>query len=47
MLPSTSVEQLAGTLGGWLGLSAVQQLEVLPNLANFDAGARNLGFLTA
>jgi uncharacterized protein (DUF1501 family) len=45
LLPSTSVEQLAATLGGWFGLSDAQLLDVLPNLANWDAPRRRLGFL--
>ena len=47
MLPSTSVDQLGATLGRWFGLSDAQLLDVFPNLANWDAGVRNLGFLTA
>ena len=45
LLPSTSVDQLGATLGRWFGLSDGQALEVFPNLANFNAGARNLGFM--
>jgi uncharacterized protein (DUF1501 family) len=45
MLPSTSVDQLGATLGRWFGLSDGQALEVFPNLANFDVGRRNLGFM--
>lgn len=45
LLPSTSVDQLAATLGRWFGASDEQLLGILPNLANFDAGARNLGFV--
>jgi uncharacterized protein (DUF1501 family) len=47
LLPTTSVDQLGATLAGWMGLSPAQALEIFPNLANWDAGARNLGFLTA
>jgi len=43
LLPSTSVTELAATLGGWMGLSASELAYVLPNLTNFS-GAR-LGFL--
>lgn len=43
LLPTTSVEQLAGTLATWLGVSASDQLAMLPNLANFST--RNLGFM--
>lgn len=43
LLPTTSVEQLAATLANWLGVSASDQLTLLPNLANFST--RNLGFM--
>lgn len=45
LLPSTAVDQYAATLASWLGLSDSQILEVLPNLAHFDASQRKLGFL--
>jgi uncharacterized protein (DUF1501 family) len=45
LLPSTSVEQLGGTLAHWMGLSNSQVLDVFPNLARFDAAHRNLGFM--
>jgi uncharacterized protein (DUF1501 family) len=35
LLPKTSVDQLAGTLGRWMGLSDNQTREVLPNLNNW------------
>ncbi|OYV00001.1 MAG: Tat pathway signal protein [Burkholderiales bacterium PBB5] len=38
LLPSTSVTQLASSLGGWMGLSAAERLTVLPTLGNFSAG---------
>ena len=45
LLPSTSVDQLAATLGGWFGASDSDLLSLLPNLKNYDAGMRNLGFV--
>ena len=45
LLPSTSVDQYAATLGKWLGASDTDLLGLLPNLKNYDAGARNLGFV--
>lgn len=47
LLPATSVDQLGATLARWMGLSAAEALEIFPNLANWDSGARDLGFLTA
>jgi uncharacterized protein (DUF1501 family) len=46
MLPTTSVDQYAATLGRWFGLSDGQLLDLFPNLANWNAGSRNLGFMT-
>ncbi|MES2149018.1 MAG: DUF1501 domain-containing protein [Pseudomonadota bacterium] len=45
LLPSTSVEQFAATMGKWLGVSDSELLAMLPNLANYNASARNLGFV--
>jgi len=45
LLPSTSVDQLAATLGRWFGVSDSDLLTVLPNLSNWSAGQRNLGFV--
>lgn len=51
LLPSTSVDQYAATLGRWFGASSDELHAVLPNLAHFgDRGGRsdyptNLGFL--
>ena len=42
-LPSTSVTQMAGTLAGWMGLSAAEIPYVLPNVGNFAPGG--LGFV--
>jgi uncharacterized protein (DUF1501 family) len=43
LLPSTSVDQYAATLGKWLGASDSDLLTLLPNLANYSV--RNLGFV--
>jgi uncharacterized protein (DUF1501 family) len=43
LLPTTSVDQYAATLGKWLGISDADLLQLLPNLANF--GQRDLGFM--
>ncbi len=45
LLPTTAVDQLGATLGRWFGLSDPSLLDVFPNLAHFDPGARNLGFM--
>ena len=47
MLPETSVDQLGATLGRWFGCSDSALADIFPNLANFDVGRRNLGFMTA
>jgi uncharacterized protein (DUF1501 family) len=44
-IPTTSVNQYAATLLNWFGSTPAQQLAILPNLANFSEGSRNLGFL--
>jgi uncharacterized protein (DUF1501 family) len=43
LIPTTSVDQLAGTLATWFGVSAADMGIVLPNLGNFNN--KNLGFL--
>ena len=45
LLPSTSVDQYAATLGAWFGISNPDLLTVLPNLSNWDISKRNLGFV--
>jgi uncharacterized protein (DUF1501 family) len=45
LLPTTAVDQYAATLGKWFGASDTDLLSVLPHLANYNANARNLGFI--
>ncbi len=45
MLPSTSVDQYAYTLGRWMDVPDTELRGILPNLANFDTGTHNLGFM--
>jgi uncharacterized protein (DUF1501 family) len=45
LIPTTSVDQYAATLGRWFGVSDTLLTTALPGLPNFDVGARNLGFL--
>ena len=45
LLPSTSVDQYAATLGKWFGISDADLLTVLPNLSHWDASQRTLGFV--
>ena len=45
LLPSTSVDQYAATLGKWFGIADADLLTVMPNLANYDVSQRNLGFV--
>ena len=45
MLPSTSVEQYAYTLGRWMGVSSSDLRDVLPNLSRFDSDKHDLGFM--
>ena len=45
LLPSTSVDQYAATLGKWFGSSDADLLTVLPNLVNWSTSQRNLGFV--
>ncbi len=46
LLPGTAVDQLGATLGRWFGVSDTQLGTVFPNLANFNASQRNLGFMS-
>jgi uncharacterized protein (DUF1501 family) len=43
LLPTTSVDQYAATLGKWFGIGDSDLVALLPNLANFSQ--RDLGFL--
>ncbi|MEM6898902.1 MAG: DUF1501 domain-containing protein [Pseudomonadota bacterium] len=43
LIPTTSVEQYAATIGRWFGLSSVELHTALPNLKNFDL--EDLGFM--
>jgi uncharacterized protein (DUF1501 family) len=45
LLPVNAVDHLGATLGRWLGLSEAQVLDIFPNLLNFDAASRDLGFM--
>jgi uncharacterized protein (DUF1501 family) len=45
LLPTTSVEQMAATLGGWLGISDSNLVDLLPNLVNYNSSVRKLGFV--
>ena len=45
-IPGIAVDQYAATLAGWLGITSATDLgAIFPNLGNFDAAHRNLGFL--
>ncbi len=43
LIPSTSVDQYAATLGAWFGANSSELSSILPNLGNFNTP--NLGFL--
>ena len=45
LIPTTSVDQYAATLGKWMGVSDTALLDLLPNLKNYNPGSRNLGFV--
>ena len=45
LLPTTSVDQFAATMGAWLGVSNSELLALLPNLGNYNASTRNMGFV--
>lgn len=46
-VPTMAVDQFGATLGSWFGVSNSNLLTIFPNLSNFDAGTRNLGFMQA
>ncbi len=46
LIPTTAVEQYAGTLAQWFGLSNSQILDVFPNFANFGSNPY-MGFMSA
>jgi uncharacterized protein (DUF1501 family) len=43
LIPTTSVEQYASTLGSWFGVQTSDLDAIFPNLRNFSS--RNLGFV--
>jgi uncharacterized protein (DUF1501 family) len=45
LLPSTSVDQYAYTLGNWMGVSDSTLRGMLPNIAAFNSNSHNLGFM--
>jgi uncharacterized protein (DUF1501 family) len=47
LIPSTSVDQYAYTLGKWMGVSDGTLQGILPNLAQFNSNSYDLGFLKA
>lgn len=46
MLPTTSVDQYAYTLGRWMGVSPSDLLTILPNLSEFNESTYDLGFMS-
>jgi uncharacterized protein (DUF1501 family) len=46
-IPTMAVDQFGATLGSWFGVSNANLLTIFPNLANFDASTRNVGFMQA
>jgi uncharacterized protein (DUF1501 family) len=46
-IPTMAVDQFGATLGSWFGVTDSDLLTIFPNLANFDAASRNVGFMQA
>jgi len=46
MLPEVSVDQYAATMARWFGVPDAELPALFPNLLNFNAGVRDLGFMT-
>jgi uncharacterized protein (DUF1501 family) len=44
-LPTTSVDQIGHTLASWFGMPSADIEYAFPNITNWTAGQRNLGFL--
>jgi uncharacterized protein (DUF1501 family) len=47
LIPSTSVDQYAYTLGKWMGVSQADLGSILPHLSQFDSSVHDLGFMKA
>lgn len=47
LIPSTSVDQYAYTLGKWMGVSDSNLRAILPNLSQFNSSTYDLGFMRA
>jgi uncharacterized protein (DUF1501 family) len=47
LLPTTSIDQYAATLGKWFGADDATLLTIMPNLINFGTSVRDLGFMNA
>ena len=47
LLPSTLVDQYAGTLATWFGVQGTEMNAILPNLGNFNSSdyPRDMGFM--
>ncbi|KGM42216.1 hypothetical protein JY96_14420 [Aquabacterium sp. NJ1] len=47
LIPTTSVDQYAYTLGKWMGVSDSNLQAILPNLSQFNSSSYDLGFMRA